>query len=865
MLAVMRARPLTSAGWLRRWDRSVDIWLFNVVLSTAAVALFVFGVNQLPQSWGAVHVSFLLLAAAFCATESWRVYIHFRNNAQSYSLSEIPLVVGLFFVTPNELVLARVIAAAIGLGLIRRHPPVKLIFNLASFALEAELISVLFHNVLPSHQLTTPVTWVWVLIVVAAGCLLSFVLSAMVISLAEDSLKRRQWLQPAVITLIGGLVNASLGIEVVAAVSRDAAEILLLLVPIATLSAAYTLYTREHEKRQRVQHLYQSSDLLHRSASSDSAIAELLGQLCTVFRAEMAEATLLPTVTGSDQAVSIVVRAGACTQEQRPLSIELVETFLPVLDEARPGFVATPSRSGAQQQAWLEEHRLRDAMATPLHAGGALLGMLAVGNRLSDVATFGADDLALLETFAAQASVALENTRLDHNLRNQMLHDGLTGLANRTLFSDRLEHALTRLEQRDEPLAVVFLDVDDFKMVNDSLGYAAGDDLLRQVADRIRTVLRPSDTAARFGGDDFAVLLENDAEPHEVMAIAERLVAVLRPHYIVASREVAIRASIGVATTTSAISAEELLLRADVAMYRAKRRGKGTFEVFEPGMQEAATRRLEVRTDLEHALERRELVVHYQPVFDVATRTPVGVEALARWNHPRWGLMLPEEFIGIAEEAGVIDEIGLHVMEEACRRCHEWQMMFPDQTGFTVSVNVSPVQLRAASFVSEVWRCLARSGLHPSRLVLEITESFMVEDPDLVVERLHELRSLGVRIAIDDFGTGYSSLAALQELPVDVLKIDKSFVDHVADDPRHTAFAQAIIRMGKTLGLSLVAEGVETSEQAERLQLLGCSLAQGYHYCGPVEPALITRLLRRTKTDGPALVGSQPVLDLIAG
>src|SRR5207253_3135140 len=381
-------------------------------------------------------------------------------------------------------------------------------------------------------------------------CLLSFVLSAMVISLAEDSLKRRQWLQPAVITLIGGLVNSSLGIEVVAAVSRDAAEILLLLVPIATLSTAYTLYTREHEKRQRVQHLYQSSDLLHRSASSDSAIAELLGQLCTVFRAEMAEATLLPTVTGSDQAVSIVVRAGACTQEQRPLSIELVETFLPVLDEARPGFVATPSRSGAQQQAWLEEHRLRDAMATPLHAGGALLGMLAVGNRLSDVATFGAYDLPLLETFAAQASVALENTRLHHNLRNQMLHDGLTGLDNRTLFSDRLEHALTRLEQRDEPLAVVFLDVDDFKMVNDSLGYAAGDDLLRQVAGRIRTVLRPSDTAARFGGDDFAVLLENDAEPHEVMAIAERLVAVLRPHYIVASREVAIRASIGVATTT---------------------------------------------------------------------------------------------------------------------------------------------------------------------------------------------------------------------------------------------------------------------------------------------------------------------------
>jgi len=865
VLDVMRARSADSVGVLRQWDRTVDIWLFNGVLSAAAAALFLFGVSRLPQTWGALHMPFVLLAVAFCATESWRVYIHFRNNAQSYSLSEIPLVVGLFFVTPNELVLARVIAAAIGLGLIRRHPPIKLVFNLASFALEAELVSVLFHTVLPNHSLATPVTWLWVLLVVAAGCLLSFVLSAIVISLAEDSMKRRQWLQPAAITLVGGLVNASLGIEVVAAVSRDAAEMLLLLVPIATLSAAYTLYTREHAKRQRVQHLYQSSDLLHRSTSSDSAISELLNQLCTVFRAEMAEATLLPAVTGSEQGVSIVVRGGVCTQNQQGLSVELLETFVPVLDETRPGFIATPSRLSAEQQEWLKEHGLRDAMAAPLHAGGVLLGVLMVGNRLSEVATFGAGDLALLETFAAQASVALENTRLDHHLRQQMLHDPLTGLANRTLFSDRLEHALTRLDQRAEPLAVVFLDVDDFKMVNDSLGYAAGDELLRQVAARIRTVLRPSDTAARFGGDDFAVLLEKDAEPHDVIAIAERLVAVLRPHYIVAAREVAVRASIGVATTTSAIGAEELLLRADVAMYRAKTRGKGMFEVFEPGMQATATRLLEVRTDLEHALERQELVVQYQPIYDVTTNTPIGVEALARWNHPRWGLVLPEEFIGIAEEAGVIDEIGLHVMEEACRRCHEWQMMFPDQTGFTVSVNVSPVQLRAASFVPEVWRCLARTGLHPSRLVLEITESFMVEDPILVVERLHELRALGVRIAIDDFGTGYSSLAALQELPVDILKIDKSFVDHVADDPRHTAFAQAIIRMGKTLGLNLIAEGVETPEQAERLQLLGCNLAQGYNYCGPKDAASITRLLRRTKTRPSARGRGQPVLDLIAG
>jgi diguanylate cyclase (GGDEF)-like protein len=862
---VIRAGSARTAIRLRNWDKSADIWLFNIVLSVAAAVLFFTGVARLPQTWGAVHVPFIVLVAAFTGTESWRVYIHFRNNAQSYSLSEIPLVVGLFFVTPNELLLARLIAAAIGLGLVRRHPPIKLIFNLASFALEAELVTLLFHAVLPGKVLTTPVMWFAVLLIIAAGCVLSFALSAVVISLAEDTMQRRQWLQPAVITLIGGMVNASLGIEVVSAVSRDAAEMLLLLVPIATLSVAYTLYTREHEKRQRVQHLYESSDLLHRAASSDTAISDLLTQLCAVFRAETAQVTLLPAVTGADHADTITVRRGVASQEQRPVSIDLLEGIVPVLDESRPGLLATPPRPAAEREAWLQHHRLRDGMATPLHAGGVLLGVLIVGNRRSDVATFCAGDLTLLETFAAQASVALENARLDHHLRHQMLHDPLTGLANRTLFSDRLEHALTRLEQSDESLAIVFMDVDDFKTVNDSLGYAAGDELLREVAERIRTVLRPSDTAARFGGDDFAILLEKDAEAHDVIAIAEQLVEVIRPHYTAASREVAVRASIGVATATSPVSAEELLLRADVAMYRSKRRGKGTFEVYEPGMQEVATRRLEVRTDLEHAIERRELVVHYQPVVDVASGSPVGVEALARWNHPRWGLVLPEEFISIAEETGVIDDVGMYVLEEACQRCHEWQMMFPDQTGFSVSVNVSPIQLRAANFVAGVWRSLARTGLHPSRLVLEITESCMVEDPDLVIARLHELRGLGVRIAIDDFGTGYSSLAALQELPVDILKIDKTFVDHIAEDPRHTAFAQAIIRMGKTLGLSLVAEGVEDAEQAHRLQVLGCSLAQGYHYCGPEDAAAITRLLRRAKSGRPTFGGPKRVLNLLAG
>jgi EAL domain-containing protein (putative c-di-GMP-specific phosphodiesterase class I) len=279
-------------------------------------------------------------------------------------------------------------------------------------------------------------------------------------------------------------------------------------------------------------------------------------------------------------------------------------------------------------------------------------------------------------------------------------------------------------------------------------------------------------------------------------------------------------------------------------MYRAKMKGKGRFEVFEPSMQEVATRRLEVRTDLERALDRGELALLYQPVVDITSSTPIGVEALVRWNHPNWGVVAPGEFIGVAEETGLISELGMYVLEEACRQCQEWHNELIDQPPFSMSVNVSPRQLRDPNFVSDVWRALTRTGLHPSHLILEITENFMVESPENAGDRLRELKALGVRISIDDFGTGYSSLAMLQDLPIDILKIDKAFVDHIADDPRRTAFAQAIIRLGKTLGLELVAEGVETRAQSERLNSLGCSIAQGFFFSKPVSAEDIRTMLR---------------------
>jgi diguanylate cyclase (GGDEF)-like protein len=820
------------------------VWAYNGLLAAVACLLFVFVVTRLPQHWGALHLYFPVLIAAFCITESWRVYIHFRRNAQSYSLSEITLIIGLFFVTPDELVLARLIGSVIGLGLIRRHPPIKLVFNALSFAIEAELAAILFNVLGLSHDAGAPTSWLPVLLVVATTSMCGFLLSAVVIALAEGSVNRHQWFQPAAIVLVGGAANASLGLELVAAVSRDALEMFLLALPIATLLAAYALYTREHQKRQQLQYLYQSSDLLQRATTHRGAIPELLAQLCQVFRAELAEIILLPAAIGGDSGYSMAIRRGTPREEPVHVDVELLERFMVLVRENQRGVIAGRSSTEPTVQTWLSEHDMRDAMMTTLQSDGVLLGVLIVGNRLSDVSTFDTDDLALFETFAAQASVAVQNTRLDSRLKHQAFHDPLTGLANRALFTDRLEHALTRRDQGRDTLAVVFLDLDDFKMINDSLGHAAGDELLVNVAGRLQTVLRPSDTAARFGGDEFAILLEESSAAYDVIGVAERIVAVLKPHFVIASREVAVHASVGVATAdVRTMSAEELLRRADVAMYRAKMKGKGSFEVFEPGMQEVVTRRLEVRTDLERALERRELVLRYQPIVDVATARPVGVEALVRWNHPRWGFVLPGEFISVAEETGLIYDLGLDVLEQACRQCQEWQTAFPDQASFSVSVNVSPRQLRNPKFVNDVWDVLRRTGLHPSRLVLEITESVMVEDPHNASSRLHELKALGVRISVDDFGTGYSSLAVLQDLPLDILKIDKAFVDDVANDPRRTAFAQAIIRLGKTLGLRLIAEGVENEAQSDRLRSLGCELAQGYYFSRPVESGEITRML----------------------
>ena len=433
---------------------------------------------------------------------------------------------------------------------------------------------------------------------------------------------------------------------------------------------------------------------------------------------------------------------------------------------------------------------------------------------------------------------------LEEQLRQQSFHDPLTGLASRARFMDRLEHALARSTRRGRTAAVLLLDLDDFKSVNDAIGHPAGDALLVEVAARLAACLRPGDTASRYGGDEFAFLLEEVSGTEEAMEIAARATGALRRPFTLDGQEVFVRACIGVALSRRGLPrADELLRRADVAMYAAKARGKGCCEAYDPEMQASALERLTLASDLQRAVERDEFVLRYQPLVELATGRIAGVEALVRWQHPLRGLLPPDDFIGLAEETGLMIPIGRRVLNEACAQARRWQRAFPAQPPLTISVNISAHQIQASGLNDTVSEAVRGAGLDPSSLVLEIAENVIMRHTEDAITRLRELKQLGVRLAVDDFGTGYSSLSYLQRFPIDVLKIDKSFVDGVGSEEQEAELAQAIVDVARALHMDIVAEGIERPEQLQRLRQLRCDLGQGYYFAHPLDAAAIEELL----------------------
>jgi diguanylate cyclase (GGDEF)-like protein len=524
-----------------------------------------------------------------------------------------------------------------------------------------------------------------------------------------------------------------------------------------------------------------------------------------------------------------------------PATRTVLETQAPILVD-----VDDPA-ADPEEIRYLASIGHRSMAMVPLVAAGRTIGLIEV--TAARRRAFGERTIELATMLAGEAAMALENARLYDQIRHQALHDGLTGLANRVLFRDRVEHAVERSRRSGAQLALLFIDLDDFKTLNDNHGHARGDEVLATVAGRLADVLRPVDTAARLGGDEFAVLLEDVAGEADALAVATRITDSFRQPLSLDQTPVRIAASIGVALGTGPESADDLLRNADVAMYAAKQSSRGGAEIFQPGFRDGAAERAARAERLRGVEQRDELRLDYQPIVDLGTTAIVGVEALVRWQPPDGPVLMPGEWIDLAEQTGDIVPIGRWILREACRQARDWQIRL-DRPDLRISVNLSARQFREHDIVSTVRTVLEETGLPPASLVLEITESGLMRRTASTIALLTALRELGTHLAIDDFGTGYSSLSYLERFPIDILKIDRTFVSSTGAGA--SPIARAVIDLGRTLELEVIAEGIEHAEQARWLMDLGCRFGQGFLYARPVGAAALEALL----AEGAGLAGA---------
>jgi diguanylate cyclase (GGDEF)-like protein len=493
--------------------------------------------------------------------------------------------------------------------------------------------------------------------------------------------------------------------------------------------------------------------------------------------------------------------------------------------------------------ALLRDHSVASGVSVTL--GGKRTPFGVLGAHSAAKRTFRKDEVDFLQAIANVLAEAVVRQSAERRVRHQALHDPLTGLPNRSLLLDRLNHWAARAERDRSTAAMLFVDLDNFKVINDALGHDRGDRLLCAVAERLTAELRPSDTIARVGGDEFVVFCEDIASEHEALAMVDRLVRALEAPFDLGGQSQHATASIGIALGDGQTLPEALIRNADVAMYRAKERGRARYELFDDEMRERSVSWLETEGELRRAIENGELHNVYQPIVWPRSGRIVGFEALVRWHHPERGVVSPADFIPVAEQSGLIVPLGNVVLEQACAEAVRWnrKRVASAREPLRVAVNFSPRQLSHPHAVATVVDTLERTGLAPELLCVEITESALVEDGAATLGTLEALKQLGVRLALDDFGTGYSSLTYVRRFPIDTLKIDRSFIDGIAGSSEDEAIVTAVLSMGRALGVQVVAEGVETEEQATRLRTLGCKLAQGYLFSRPVQPDAIDGLL----------------------
>ena len=837
------------------------VWALTVVLSIVAVVL---ASMELPAGQPAqppVALPWWLLAALFYVTEAKVVHLHIGRSAHSFSMSEIPVVYGIFFFTPAEYIVARLIGAGLALVISRRQRSVKLGFNLAQFLLCSVVAVGVVHLLVGITGSFGPRDWPTAFLATSAENMVGVFAVTAAISLAEGTPHHAPIPRMLIMGSVVSLTNTSLALLLITVLFVEPSAALLFAVPVIAVFVAYRAYVSEREQHEGLEMLYESTRILQRSPQIDRALVSLLDHARKMFRAEIAEVSLLPQLEGQD-VLRTSVGPGEDIDMMVPIGIALDDPRLVQCVAERQAFILTNGETTTSSSSGA---RFRNAIYAPLVGESRLVGTIVVANRMSDLSPFDADDLKLFQTLASHTAIALENgqleqslsslSRLKEELQHKAYHDALTGLANRAFFAQSVAQRLESTDASGLVPVVLFLDLDDFKIVNDTLGHAAGDELLASVGDRIQATLRTGDLAARIGGDEFAVLLWDTPEMPVARRVANRLIGAFGSGAVDDGAAANAPVSIGVAAGhPGSGSADELLRNADVAMYSAKARGKNRVAFFEPEMATAVAARHTLTESLQRAIVAEEFVLHYQPIVEVATGRMTGVESLVRWMHPTRGMVWPGEFIPVAETSDLILDIGRWVLDRSCRQAKDWHDRWPELSDLQVSVNVAGRQLEQPDFVDQVAEVVRSSGVDPATVVLEVTETTLLQNAEDAIAKLEAIRGLGLGVAIDDFGTGYSSLSYLQRFPATAIKIARDFVAVDEADTDSWELASAIVSMGRALRLTVIAEGVEEPFQLDRLRKLRCSRAQGYYLARPLPADELEQLFSQPRT---SIIGSR--------
>ncbi len=754
---------------------------------------------------------------------SERTFLQFETRRQAYHLSanEIPLVLALFYLPPIWVIIARVAAALVIYAF--TVAPVKALFNVANRGLSTAAACLVILPFIPLN-VDRPSTWAVLIGAAEVGNLLSLIVTSAILGVAQGWMGTDDFLRLAQSSFLMATLNSIIGLLVLFALSVS----LWTLVPLAALgaviAAGYRAYSRSLQHHRSLAELYEFTQAAGPARQEGNLADVLLVRTRKLLNAEYA--TLWLPASGRHPALLLTARIEGRGLTDRPATPDELRAQAVASDST---VVVSPKRGDPDLRAALAEYRRKDAIVVPLRSGTAVIGTIEVCNRVGDLGQFGTDDVRLLETLAAHIAVAVENSRLVDRLRFDAYHDSLTGLPNRRRLVAALEDAV-KVQAPGEVVAVLMFDVDGLRDVNDSLGHLAGDKLLSEVARRLRALAPPSALVTRVGGDEFGVLLRIGGG-REALDLAGRLRTSLQEPFTLGTLTLDVDAAVGVALhPEDGTEAETLLQRADLAMYAAKQTSSHV-QQFTLTLESRSVRRMGLAGDLRRALDANELEVYFQPKVAIADRRLVGVECLARWEHPAHGSVAPDDFIAVAEHTGQLGRLTEVVLREGLRRCREWA---DEGRPLTVAVNLSPRTLVDPEFPGQVAALLDEYGVPAERLTLEITEDGMVGGTDRPMPTLARLHELGVRLSVDDFGTGFSSLSYLRRLPVQEVKVDRTFVQGMATDPRDLAIVRAVVDLSRHFGYSVVAEGVESELTLSLLEAMGCEIGQGFFFSRPL-------------------------------